>query len=99
MLPLTEPTWLRIHAMFPESQQQAVATRLEDQFADERFLRSDATPQNSERILFAILRYSRGTMSGLEAAIAMAHQDWRDLLMASGFGEDVTAHTRWFPTP
>jgi hypothetical protein len=93
---LTEPTLLRIRAMFPESQQQSVATRLEAQFGDEKFLRSDATPQNSERVLFAILRFSRGTMSGLEAAITLAHLDWRDLLMASGFG-DPTAHTRWFP--
>jgi len=34
---------------------------------------------------------------GLLEAIELAKADWRDLLMAAGFGEDVRAHEFWIP--
>jgi len=37
----------------------------------------------------------RFTDGGLEAAIELANTDWRDLLMAAGFGEDLNAHQKW----
>ncbi len=40
-----------------------------------------------ERFQFAALKLSEGKLSELDRAIALAKADWRDLLMAAGFGE------------
>ncbi len=40
-----------------------------------------------------------GQLDKLEEAIKLAQIDWRDLLMAAGFGHDVEAHLKWLPTP
>ncbi len=50
-----------------------------------------------ERIRFAVLKLSEGNMDKLIQAIELAQAGWRDVLMASGFGEDVEAHNRWSP--
>ena len=34
-------------------------------------------------------------MDKLYDAIALAQTDWRDLLVAAGFGDDVQAHKDW----
>ncbi len=51
-----------------------------------------------ERFRFAALKLSEGHVPRLEQAIDLAKRDWRDLLMAAGFGEDVTEHERWWPS-
>ena len=33
----------------------------------------------------------------VERAIALAHLDWRDLLVEAGFADDVNAHLSWHP--
>ena len=43
------------------------------------------------------LKLSGGDLSKLQAAIALAQVDWRDVLMGAGFGEDVSAHRAWRP--
>lgn len=50
-----------------------------------------------ERIRFAALKRSGGTLEGLLAAVVLAQVDWRDLLIAAGFENDVQAHLRWDP--
>lgn len=50
-----------------------------------------------ERFRFAALKMSAGDLDRLREAISVAQQDWRDLLMAAGFGQDLTAHERWLP--
>jgi hypothetical protein len=50
-----------------------------------------------ERLRFAALKLSAGNIDKLKDAIRLAKQDWRDVLMAAGFGTDVTAHKRWVP--
>jgi len=57
----------------------------------------NSTPQSLERIRFAALKLSAGDLMGLLEAIELAKADWRDLLMAAGFGEDVRAHEFWIP--
>lgn len=47
-----------------------------------------------ERLRFAALKLSEGNLSKLRSAVDLANVDWRDLLMAAGFG-DSTAHFRW----
>jgi hypothetical protein len=48
-----------------------------------------------ERIAAAALKLSHGSISKLEAALRLSRLDWRDALMAAGFGDDVAAHDRW----
>ena len=50
-----------------------------------------------DRFRLAALKLSSGTVKGLRSAIALAKSDWRDLLMAAGFGHDVNAHRKWLP--
>lgn len=50
-----------------------------------------------ERIQLAALRLSAGRLGGLNKAVELAALDWRDLLVAAGFADDPTAHTRWQP--
>jgi hypothetical protein len=48
-----------------------------------------------ERVRFAAIRLSKGNVHKLLQAIDEARMDWRDLLMATGFGDDVQAHEAW----
>jgi hypothetical protein len=52
----------------------------------------------TERCRAAALKCSDGDLSKLEKAVTLAQIDFRDLLMAAGFGE-VTAHLKWKPMP
>ena len=48
-----------------------------------------------ERVRFAAIKLSKGNIQKLSKAIDEARMDWRDLLMAAGFGYDVNAHEAW----
>lgn len=48
-----------------------------------------------ERIHCAVLKISRGDIARLRAAVKESHTDYRDVLMAAGFGHDVDAHKKW----
>ena len=76
----------------------AAEKRLRDAFADD-----EAEPY---RLVCAVLRMScgqvernrytgSGRVDALESAIELLATDWRDALMAAGFGDDVEAHARW----
>jgi hypothetical protein len=48
-----------------------------------------------ERIWFAVLKLSGGRLDVLLQVIQEAQEDWRDTLMAAGFGYDATEHDEW----
>lgn len=50
-----------------------------------------------ERIRFAVLKVSNGSMSLLEQAVLKANSDWRDILWQSGFVKSTTEHLTWKP--
>ena len=59
-----------------------------------------STPADSaslERIRFAVLKLSGGDLNRLQRSINLSQTDWRDVLVAAGFGNDLTAHTSWWP--
>lgn len=56
-----------------------------------------ATPESMERIRFAVLKLSQGDLNQLIKWIGLAKIDWRDVLMAAGFGNDARTHSRWRP--
>jgi hypothetical protein len=98
MTPLTEATRARIHALFPADKYAQVESLLENQCADNLPFYSNATPEKLERIRYATLKLSEGQLDKLQRAIVLAQSDWRDLLMAVGFGH-IQAHESWLPTP
>jgi hypothetical protein len=55
------------------------------------------TPEQIERIRYAALKLSQGRISLLCEAIDLANTDWRDLLVATGFADDVKIHLDWEP--
>ena len=50
-----------------------------------------------ERFRFAALKVCGGRMDRLRDAVELAKRDWRDLLMAAGFGNSIHAHEQWMP--
>ncbi len=55
----------------------------------------DADEYGLERVRFAVIKLSRGNIKKLEEWVQAAQLDWRDVLMAAGFGKSITAHQRW----
>ena len=50
-----------------------------------------------ERIRYAVLKLSAGSLPELGRHVDVACSDWRDVLVAAGFGNDTRAHLWWFP--
>jgi hypothetical protein len=53
------------------------------------------TPYGLERVRFAPLTLSQGSMEKLRAAVKLANADWRDLLVAAGFADSADVHKHW----
>jgi hypothetical protein len=75
----------------------------EDQAFAERWLTTECgedipggapSPEALERIRAAALKVSAGSLERLARATKLARSDWRDILMAAGFG-DLEAHKVW----
>jgi hypothetical protein len=76
----------RISLLSPPDQQQLVRNLLFEQCRNNLpFLEN--VDERIECFQFAALKLSEGKLSELDRAIALAKADWRDLLMAAGFGE------------
>jgi hypothetical protein len=86
----------RIAALFPEVEQPLVTRLLENCLADQvEFWKMLQNAEGLERIHFAVLKLSDGTLVKLQDAIRLAETDWRDVLVASGFANDPVAHRSW----
>lgn len=85
MKPLSLATKRHINALFDaDDRRRAEQTLL-------------AWSEDSERLRFAALRLSHGDLRALEEAITLGQADWRDLLVAAGFADDLHAHEQWTP--
>lgn len=94
---LSEETARRLEKLFAPPDRASVADLLVRDCGDNLPFCENSTPASLERIRFSVLKLSAGDSTALLAAIKLAQVDWRDLLMASGFAHDVTAHSRWRP--
>ena len=94
---LSRETEKRISLLFPPDEQQLVRTVLFEECGNNLALLEKLDERKLERFQFAALKLSEGKLDKLNDAIALAKADWRDLLMAAGFGEDVDAHKSWLP--
>jgi len=97
MIELSEPTKTHVAALFQESDATQAQRLLAQECGETLPLMSDATPQSLERVRFAVIRLSGGRLDRLRDALCLARRDWRDLLMAARFAEDVQAHLKWKP--
>ena len=98
MIPLSTETRQRLEVLFSREEQAAAAKLLIERCGDDLPLTSRAQSDFWDRIRFAVLKLSAGDLKKLEREVEGANRDWRDTLVAAGFGESVTAHRSWFPT-
>ncbi len=95
MRKLSEATWDKIRQLFPAGQHQEAASLLMNQCGDNLPFCENSDEYELERIRFAALKLSEGNLSELGCWVDSAQVDWRDVLMAAGFGHSLTAHKEW----
>ena len=93
--PLSPDTSRRLERVFPLQLRADAALLLARECGWNLPFCENGTPTSLERIRFAALKLSNGTIGGLRDAIQLGQKDWRDLLVAAGFADDVNAHVRW----
>lgn len=82
----------RIQTLFTAELQKEVIDSLTNECA------KGIRPNNHEeleRIRIAILKISEGDINKFYKAIEWSQIDWRDVLVAAGFGNDLNAHKVW----
>jgi hypothetical protein len=84
--PLTDATADRIAMMFSLADHNLVCALLIEECGANLPLLKAANPDSIERIRFAVLKLSGGDLNALQRAIDLAKIDWRDVLVAAGFG-------------
>jgi len=95
---LSENTLRLVRHIFPPEHHAAVFATLEHRCGSSLPLWAVPTPEGLERIRFALLKLSSGSLAELERAVAIANTDWRDVLVAAGFGDALQAHIDWLDT-
>lgn len=96
MIEVDEQTRNRIEAVFPE-QHSEVEAYLQVECGDNLPGLHTHYAELAQRIRFAVLKLSDGQFEKLKQEVGGAAIDWRDVLMAAGFGEDIKAHLAWQP--
>jgi hypothetical protein len=97
--PLSTETLRRVDILFPPEDGERVKALLFEQCGNNLPFQDKADMYQLERLRFAALKYSDGNLTQLESAVNLAQQDWRDLLVATGFANNVEAHRAWEPKP
>lgn len=93
--PLSPESEKRVKLLFPPDEQAMVCARLLADCGNNLPGLEAADSAAMDRFRFAVLKLSEGDLHKLDKALQLAQTDWRDLLMAAGFGESVTAHALW----
>ena len=97
MISASERILQLVDSMFAEHVQEEIRELLELECADNIAGCENYDAEQMDRIRVSVLKLSEGDPDRLAQAVELAQTDWRDLLMAAGFGEDVDAHKRWSP--
>ena len=95
MSKLSEATRDKVRQLFPSRQQQDAADLLMIECGNNLPFCESSDEYALERIRFAVLKLSGGNLCELRRWVGLAKTDWRDVLMAAGFGHSVTAHKEW----
>lgn len=96
--PLSSFTRARLSVMFRDRDRAEAVRLLEVECGRNLPFCEGSTPEDLERLRFAALKLSGGNLKDLRLAIQLAKTDWRDLLLAAGFGYSTTAHLDWTPS-
>jgi hypothetical protein len=96
--PLSQESEERIALLFPHTERDLVRAMLVVECGNNLPGLEKVDSKVMDRFRFAALKLSEGEVSKLKKALALAKTDWRDLLMAAGFGESLSAHESWQPT-
>lgn len=96
-IPLSSEALWRVQKMFTGDDLVTATELLTSECGVSLPLVRAQSPEDLDRFRFAALKMSNGNLAELRRAIAIAKQDWRDLLVAAGFGNDPLAHERWLP--
>jgi hypothetical protein len=94
---LSPETQRRLEALFEGPARKIAAELLVMECGAKLPLWRGTDPQGLERVRFAALKLSNGDLGDRRRAVEIAKVDWRDVLVAAGFGHDPRAHERWFP--
>ena len=94
---LSPATERRLDALFVGPDRHTAATLVVTQCGANLPLWVGVDPKGLERIRFAVLKLSDGDLVTLREAVRIAQIDWRDVLVAAGFGHDPRAHENWLP--
>lgn len=94
---VTPETRQRIELLFSDRDADLVEAYLEDECGNILPFLNELTALQLERLHFAALKLSNGNFQRLQAAVELAKLDWRDLLTAADFANDVHAHQDWLP--
>jgi hypothetical protein len=93
---LSAETKRRIEILVSEHEAPEVGELLLNEVGNNLPLLGELDEFRLERFRFAVLNVSAGNIEKLKDAIKLAKADWRDLLMAAGFGE-LETHKSWLP--
>lgn len=82
-----------IESLFTPNERKTITNMMIDECNAEKIYNSSEA--EVERIQLAVLKLSDGDADKFLAAVELAQIDWRDVLGAAGFGEDLEAHSKW----
>jgi hypothetical protein len=88
---------MRIRFLYPQSEWSTVEDLLIHECGDNLPFVEPSFTRLAERIRFAVLKLSHGDLAKLKREIREAQVDWRDTLVAAGFGHDASTHRKWKP--
>lgn len=95
--PLSPRTEALLRHLFPEARLcEKVRRKLIERCGTGMPMCEHSSPEGLERLRFAALKLSRGTFEDLDYAVELANTDWRDVLVAAGFGSGLDAHEQWY---
>ena len=94
---LSRQTRVRLDALFAPTDREVASSLVAEYCAESLSWPGGGTPESLERVRFGVLKLSEGELDRLLDAIQLALTDWRDLLVAADFANDVEAHLAWWP--
>lgn len=93
---LSERTRKLISRLFTRSEGSVISDLLVRAVSADIPFCADSSPEQMERIRFAIIKMTKQSPLNLAVGIYLAQTDLRDLLMSAGFGDDAAQHMAWF---
>lgn len=94
---LSAETELRGRLSFPREELAEKCRILCDECGNNLPFCQNSNSVEMERVRFAVLKLSEGDTDKFLRAVRLAQQDWRGVLVAAGFANDIEAHKSWVP--